>query len=105
MLKALSHPNLLKYHDRLPDKERGGLCFIFKHMAVGTLADHRKRPENILQSNDGTIKVDVIGCISQDFTVLRKLGLLKMARLDASSCAFVAPEKFDCLKPVIDKEG
>lgn len=178
VLKRLSHPNVVKYHECLADNERGGHYVVFEHVARGTLmdsynnansngtnsnntagggitasddvrhsqnanyhqhsnangatrksstskaresrktlseADAREmmldilsaleylhtlriahgdiRPENLLRSVNGNVKVNAIGCITHDFTEVRNMGALMRARLNGASCAFIAPEQ------------
>lgn len=51
------------------------------------------RPANLLRSMDGKVKVNTLGCVTSDFTTLRSLGALTRARLNGSSCGFIAPEQ------------
>jgi serine/threonine protein kinase len=50
------------------------------------------RPDNLLRAVDGSLKLNPIGCITQDFTEIHDMTALVKARLGAASPAFLAPE-------------
>ncbi|KAI0557877.1 Protein kinase [Gracilaria domingensis] len=50
------------------------------------------RPDNLLRSVDGRVKLNPIGCITHDFTEIKNLTTLVKTRLGDASPAFLAPE-------------
>lgn len=50
------------------------------------------RPDNLLRSVDGAVKLNPIGCITHDFTEIKNLTSLVKTRLGDASPAFLAPE-------------
>lgn len=128
VLKRLSHPNVVKYHECLQDQEHGGNYVIFEYLAKGSIMDSSKlegvkpipeatarecirdvvngleylhslriahgdvRPDNLLRSVDGAIKINPLGCITHDFTEIKNVPALVRARLGEASPAFLAPE-------------
>lgn len=50
------------------------------------------RPDNLLRSVNGSVKINAIGCITHDFTEIHNIGMLVRARLGDGNCAFLAPE-------------
>lgn len=50
------------------------------------------RPDNLLRAVNGSVKVNPLGCITQDFTDIRDMSRLVKARLGTSSPAFLPPE-------------
>lgn len=50
------------------------------------------RPDNLLRAANGSVRLNAIGCITQDFTEIRDMASLVRARLGDASCAFLAPE-------------
>lgn len=50
------------------------------------------RPDNLLRAVNGSVKVNPIGCITQDFTEIHDMTSLVRARLGSASPAFLAPE-------------
>jgi serine/threonine protein kinase len=50
------------------------------------------RPDNILRAVNGAVKLNPVGCITQDFTEIRDMPGLVKARLGSASPAFLAPE-------------
>lgn len=128
VLKRLSHPNVVKYHECLLDTEHGGNYVVFEHLARGSLMDASKlegvrpiqekaarelirdvvnaleylhtlriahgdvRPDNLLRSVNGSVKLNPIGCITHDFTEIKNVPALVKARLGDASPAFLAPE-------------
>jgi hypothetical protein len=128
VLKRLTHPNIVKYHECLTDSSRGGNYVLFEHTPRGVATDtlllegvqpmaeraarlivcdiisglqylhslrivHADvRPDNLLRAVDGSVKLNPIGCITQDFTEIQDMTALVKARLGAASPAFLAPE-------------
>jgi serine/threonine protein kinase len=128
VLKRLTHPNIVKYHECLTDSSRGGNYVLFEHTPRGVATDtlllegvqplaeraarlmicdvisglqylhslrivHADvRPDNLLRAVDGSVKLNPIGCITQDFTEIHDMTALVKARLGAASPAFLAPE-------------
>lgn len=128
VLKRLSHPNLVKYHECLLDPSRGGNYMIFEYTPRGVVTETYRlegvspiperaariilrdvinaleymhalrivhadvRPDNLLRAVNSSVKVNPIGCITQDFTEIRDMTALVKARLGSAPPAFLAPE-------------
>lgn len=51
------------------------------------------RPDHLLRSANGVVKINPIGCITHDFTEVTNGAALCKARLGGAPCAFLAPEQ------------